>query len=92
MILTLFQPMTIEDWETPSMELLEHYWWAYYLVSLFLTLTGLLYINASIALICWAYTDYATAKLEVNTALQKKFDDEIFKLIGVHADVLEILQ
>lgn len=92
-ILTLFQLMTMEDWATPSRELVEYYWWAHYVLSLFLTLTGLLFINAIIALICEAYNDYATAKVEVKTALEeKKFDDEIFKLIAVHADILEILQ
>ena len=45
---TLFQLMTMEDWATPVREWMVHIWWAHYLLTSFLTLTGLLIINVII--------------------------------------------
>lgn len=51
---TLFQLMTMVDWSAISRQLAEHVSWAPLLVSSFITITGFIFLNLVISLICEA--------------------------------------
>lgn len=54
-LLTLFQIMTMANWSSLTRELGEHVKYAPFLTTSFLTISGLLFINAIVALICEAH-------------------------------------
>jgi len=64
--LTLFQAMTMDDWALLSSELSEHANWARYIVISFLSISGFLFVNANVALICEAYKNYTNRKTRKN--------------------------
>jgi len=66
---TLFQIMTMSEWADISRELQQYYIWAPILVCLFLVITGFIFLNLIVALICEAMVE-----LEV---LNRKAEDNI---------------
>jgi len=95
-LLTLFQLMTMEDWASISRELTRHKWWAHYLVSSFLTFSGLLFVNAIIALFCEAYNNYENerkvAKNSQVTLNKKEVDYVLLEIKDIHDDILNLLK
>jgi len=104
--LTLFQLMTMASWSTITRELqAEGVLYAPFLTSGFLTVSGLLFINAIVALICEAHeslddeeedeegTDLRSSQSQSQRGLEEKFTEEqLVEMKLMHAEILRYLK
>jgi len=94
-LLTLFQVMTMDGWAPLSRELAEHAGWAPYLVILFLSISGFLFVNAIVALICESYKNYTNKKKEQDKSLiicKKKIGYQVIDIMVMQTDILNLLK
>jgi len=95
-LLTLFQLMTMVNWASISRELAEHVRWAPFLTSFFLSVSGLLFVNAIVALICEAHENVGNKikelqESEVNCG-DNSFDYQVLNIKTMHNDILHLLK
>jgi len=96
-LLSLFQIMTMAEWAPLTRELEEHKYKfiAPLLTSLFLTISGLLFVNAIVALICQAQEharDKEKKKASRRKGGEKSFDDRVLDMKEMHSEIIGLLK
>ena len=95
-LLSLFQIMTMEDWAKISRQLGAHVPWAPMPISAFLTISGLLFINVIVALICQVNEVMEEAKKEKEKLLkhgpEKSYEERVLAIDAMRDDLLTLLE
>jgi len=101
-LLTLFQIMTMAEWASISRELEETFWWAMILTSVFVTISGLLFVNAIVALICQAQEHVISKRKDKRQkerirlsgsrlTFDKSYNDRVFDIKAMHAEIIGLI-
>lgn len=96
-LLTLFQLMTMAEWASVSREIAVHHWWGHILTTSFVTISGLLFVNAIVALICQAQEQVITKKSNIRrlkkrrSGFDKSYDDRVFDIKAMHTEIVGLL-